>query len=430
MPRDFGGGITLPQGGLQNGGGLLHGNDPNEFFQRHRIQIPGVPINTGSMRKLPSKAGGCVNCQPVPPENVIGYISTPYDPSSGIGYADRDHPVPNFLTNRSDVERKRNQECSSAVISLRTPNSDGVNLIDQFDQRCLLSDSEDFPFLPRIPIVETCQQEYATFASSCVSPALRVNKALLGRIGILISTISGQDPKILCTATLLDGRTVITARHCLERVNFPAGSDDNIPIAFLPNPTLDPHSGRPPPPVGIEGEVDSRKNVHRLKLIDSMPALADDILVLRLSREIGLENPGIAIVAATAPTGEKLSLIGYHDFLTRKHILNSRIEGKTLAEADAVISDGSWAGFMMVDDSSTCFSVSADNTEIDHFCQSFGGTSGAPLFTKSVEDDNRTVFYLAGVQSRGSLAEDESTGQTNQAAAVATILSQLGYQEH
>ncbi|MBZ9603318.1 trypsin-like serine peptidase [Phyllobacterium chamaecytisi] len=389
---------------------------------------PSTPVDVhdpfGGTNVLQDRLKGlCLNCQPMEPEAGVAFLETPYSDTTGLGYSGK---IPTFVVSPTAIESARIKGCSKAVTGLRTfsPGGLGDNAIDDFNRSCMFA-SEDLGSLEvlsdmQVETVSKCSALYDAYAKSCLStPTAIASERIVNRIGVIVGTSGPVSPALLCTATLINTNTIVTARHCFLRSLLQQVDDvtNDFTAYFLPNPGLAKAANQIVSPDQIVGEVSSAGVVSNIQLLGSPPDTSNDVIFVRLAENLPLD-PTLHIRVGQISMGDRLTMVGYHEFLGRSNKLHSRLSFSPIQSVSHLLESGDWATNLFADDSPLCFAAYSDDYQIQHLCQSFNGTSGAPLFSGDVADSGTSVVTLVAVQSSGELHPDELKGDLNIAAVI------------
>ncbi|QNA89144.1 hypothetical protein G4G28_12860 [Massilia sp. Dwa41.01b] len=235
--------------------------------------------------------------------------------------------------------------------------------------------------------------------------------------------------KILCSAWRASPASVLTARHCLAREQLLAPAQDAVapgaltfvPYAQATSVRFDPKQRR----FGyvVSGEIARDGAVLPLSYPTSRPRIDEDLVLLSVEAADATRavpddtaRPAVA-VPPQSRQGSYMTVIGFQEFVYRAYLLSARLKEETLPTDEATVASGEWRKFVRVHRSPICRSLVSDRGSLRHFCQTFGRTSGAPLFTFDSTPGTRPATYLVGVQSRG-LSGVEGTRANNEAVAV------------
>ncbi|RVL89091.1 trypsin-like serine peptidase, partial [Sinorhizobium meliloti] len=392
------------------------------------IAPDGVPIRNPSIVDLEN----CPSC--VPSDPSIGLATF-----SGLP----DVTLPNRLQRASSgagdgVEKSQIEQCGAAVQALRAPVSPmSGNMIDDFYSACLKElEVETYPQLDDIAKqeVSACLAAHILYEQSCLQHLdTIVDKRVVGRIGMLFNIVDKDNPRPACTATLLTETLIVTARHCYtaEALGLPGGTDGTAALAFTPNPILLAATNVQSMPAYIEvaGEV-TLAGEHQVDVVPETPQPSEDVIALRLKTPVALESPRLEIIWANLELGKELTLIGFQELALRRTLLEARIKNVGLTSGKSLIEEGAFSAFLRVDHGPMCIVGDLTPGQFGHYCQSFNGTSGAPIFLGNLALPQNSGFSVAlvGFQSRGNasdMPDKEVIGPPNTAAQVTSDLATL-----
>lgn len=371
-------------------------------------------------------AGSCPQCQEVDPE-----------PAGTILERDYKLPPPKGSSHIAalGLGSQDTAACSGAVKGLRALDGTGFNRVDDtgFQQQCLGTGADGAATTldsESKPAVAACFRLYAQFDETCLETATsKHDEALLQQAGILVRVVPGLPMKILCSAWRVSASSVLSARHCLARSQLLApGQTAVVPgaLTFLPYAQdgavkLDPGRRR----IGyvVSGEIGKDGTVQDLTYPTVRPSIEQDLVLLSVQ---ATDGPGVGATMTTRPQvaipvqsrqGNYLTVIGFQEFVYRAYLLSARLKNEVLPTDESLVASGEWRKFVRVHRSAICRSLISDRGSLRHFCQTFGRTSGAPIFDFDSTPGSKPLTYLVGVQSRG-LAAVENVRANNEAVAL------------
>lgn len=383
------------------------------------------PNNKLNSLRLDDKTPPCAACYPSQVITGLGNVITEGTKIGGVkaeSYLEGIYNNINSGTRSGSMlttEETRLLACEHAVESLRGGAGGLGNTIIDYDKLCI---SEN---------IAQCRAAYSSYVDNCLyQPEGLINDAIIGRVGILFVTDSYGKYTPWCTGTLISKDTIVTSRHCYtvsnEIIEYFKG-DGNSFLKFAPNPKIlsfQSESGYNL--VDIVGEV-TNDGLANIELKNKEPSLSDDIIVLKLSKPLSLEEP-ILHIKWTQLTELKntvrVALVGYQEMASRREKMQANEFDEIKIPDKASISG--YFNYIMADLGPMCIISAQDSGGFNHFCQSLQGTSGAPIFTMDLMGLTGSTINLIGVQSRGvpySMPGKElMSGAPNSAANESDIL--------
>lgn len=312
------------------------------------------------------------------------------------------------------------KKCGDTVYSLRKFNTIGnldasSNMIQNFEKVCLAKNVSTL-------LLSSCRANYNDYINYCLENTASVSdQRIINRIGVLIVANGKYKGTPACTATIISSIYLITARHCYaEKEGENEQISGNSYLTFSPNPQLitqESNDGNYSNEI-ILGEL-TDDGVKDIKMLDHIPPTSKDVIILVLKNPIQLEKPELKIkISQNIINWQQLTLIGYQEMVTRRDNLYS--QGFYLPNETP---PNYYIQNIMMDNSISCFVSAYKPGGFKHSCQSFYGTSGAPIFAgdlKNIKIENDTV-YISGIQSAGngsSTKELEMQGSPNTAAVI------------
>jgi V8-like Glu-specific endopeptidase len=223
---------------------------------------------------------------------------------------------------------------------------------------------------------------FARYGSACLRPIAGIAEPLVAsflaaRVGAIL-----QGDSVVCMATLVQPRFLLTARHCLSG---PGGSRiDATGLVFS-------RHGAPRERVALSGRtVRSEYYERRPDLLFDSTELQSDFMLLELASPIA--DPAGARVALriVAPARyDALQVLAFSLYL---------------AEAARIRRvPGTWADHLRFDDSVPCMAVGRFGERVVlHACQTEAGASGAPLFSVAQGEIRLHGVHGGGFDRRAS----------------------------
>jgi len=325
--------------------------------------------------------------------------------------------------------------CGQAIGQMRTADRTGYSRVDDdgFLQQCLavpargVAGSLD---AARQPAVDACFKLYAQFDEKCLeTKASKRDEDLLQHAGILVRVVPGLPMKILCSAWRVSNSSVLSARHCLAEENLRASSQKTVAagaLTFLPYSQaravrFDPARRR----FGyvVAGEIGKNGAVVPLSYPSTKPPIAEDMVLLKveaadadMAGATEGSRPAVAI-PRRSQHGSFITVIGFQEFVYRAYLLSARLKNQALPTDESLVASGEWRKFVRVHRSSVCRSLVSEPDSLSHYCQTYGRTSGAPIFAFDDSTPGKALTYLVGVQSRGQ-ERGEASRPNNEAVAL------------
>jgi len=409
---------------------ILRLRSPYSPFETFGLPKPTIPWVPGEKPVFTFDPKNCPNCQPADPEIGLGTVVQ----INGIALPNRlNEAISAKQTGSTDSSQlNRIKQCGSAVQMLRAPISSSFgNMIDDFRIGCLKFNEGPYETLNARDQLEIsqCLAAHTLYEDSCLQdPATIRNSSLMPRIGMLFNVTGDAGAEPACTATLVTDTLIVTARHCYvrEALKLPAAYGPvtgNGVLVYAVNPSLSPSA---PVKVPILGEV-TKNGLKDIDLLDDYPDPADDVIVLRLAVPLPIDNSKLEIRWSVAALGSQLTLIGFQELTFRETLLRDRVMNAAL-EAGNLLSKRSFADYFRVDHGPMCIVGDVTAGQFGHYCQSFGGTSGAPIFFGDLSDEGNNVVTIVGFQSRGDpsdVPDKEVSGPTNTATQISKEVADL-----
>ena len=330
---------------------------PNEFPRDIPIVVPadhpGIPIDETQF--MPAQPFG----------GTVGIAGGGFEVGRGVGAAgasaavmDSDLPreVKSVLNSQSHQDfMNRCQPAAQALEEWRLQVSENavgtVSLEDAMRQ---------------LDAVEKIQlaKKFKNYAEACLSPwrstgDTRFKSFIEARIGLLRT----RDGKPLCTATLILGHAILTARHCVKHPQRETWTRDFSRLTF--SRLIEPETHIP-----LSGES------VRMEYYSSQPGLGfdryelqSDIVILGLSRPIS---------AQAGINWDALAIVSSPPRYAQLHAVTFNMYGYL---ASRMIGDSSrWQDHVYIDDSALCMVAGRLGPRlILHACQTEVAASGAPL---------------------------------------------------
>ncbi|TAX37061.1 trypsin-like serine peptidase [Rhizobium leguminosarum] len=364
----------------------------------------------------------CFDCQPADPEIGMGSVMA----IAGVSLSNRlNEAVSAKLSGQPSETLTGINRCGSAVQLLRSPTDFG-NMIDDFREGCLKPSEGTYKSLSEAAQQEIsqCLATHTLYEDSCLQDTDTIeNKLIVARVGMLFNDSVNGIAEPACTATLISETLIVTARHCYLRaaLKLPASytsPNGNAALVYAVNPLLGIEA---PSRVAVLGEV-TGDGLTDVALLDSYPDTPEDMIVLKLAKPVPLENPKLEIRWGVAATGAELTLVGFQELSFRNALLKERVSETALTETTDLLFDRSFIKFIKVDHGPMCIVGYREDGQFGHYCQSFGGTSGAPIFLNDLSAAQATnTVTIVGFQSRGNAsdaADKETLAPTNTAAQI------------
>jgi hypothetical protein len=391
---------------------------------------PGQPVPQGArdlitepMLQVPFAAPGSrvpikiprdFNRNEVEPDVGAGTIIT-YTPAPSTSTGETPVIPASLVDELNSPEFKAQAEaCGDAVRKLReTVNYDFYqeDRITGFDRVCLFAQSsKDPPPLDeqQTKLATECADAYGAYVKSCFSPS--VDDKLFSRVGILVGfnyPVTNQDT-ILCTATLLAGDTLITAKHCLAPLASPTPGfslrfyslGDNKQLGVKRIWLFRGNSGWQAMSIEDAGKALASEKV----------TVASDLALLSVDHDDGITDDPPTL-SAPVPY-ERLEMGGFQRLVANAIQLRARLERKTIPTDTDLIVSGLWKNAFRLDASPVCVAVPFDTKDnqaleaspgvaVGHFCQSLGSASGSPLFALAGIESPTPVLQIVAIHSRG-----------------------------
>ncbi|WP_429170491.1 trypsin-like serine peptidase [Ensifer sp. LBL] len=389
------------------------------------IGADGRPVRNPSIIDLDN----CPSCQPADPGIGLQTLSG----LPGIELPPRLQDA----TTGGGASAQINQ-CGAAVQLLRAPVSPTRgNMIDDFDGACLKAGEPEtyaqFDADDKREISE-CLAAHLLYEQNCLQYLDTITDTrIVGRVGMLFNVLDPGEPKPTCTATLISETLIVTARHCYygEALgNLGPDADATGALAFAPSPVLlAAVKAHLPPYIEVAAEV-TPVGERPVAVVTSYPQPPDDVIALRLKTPVPLESPRLKVSWAEVELGSELTLIGFQELAFRRALLEQRIKNAALTAGSSLLEDGAFSAFLRADHGAMCVVGDLTPGQFGHYCQSFQGTSGAPIFLGNLagSPDPNSTIRLVGFQSRGNandMPDKEIIGPPNTAARMSAELASL-----
>lgn len=392
----------------------------------------GPPVRAAGM----ADPGYCPACQPSDPEIGLTTLSGLPD----IVLSDRLQGAMRDDNPSSNLVKLEIEQCGGAVQLLRAPISEEFgNMVDDFNSGCLKRPTYQlFSDLGGRAKTEMsrCLAAHVLYEENCLQQLGEVaDKRVVGRIGLLFNVVAKGGEEPACTATLISETLIVTARHCylLSALALPDGielENGNGALVFAPNPFLFTENGADTSPrfITIAGEVTASGD-RPIELVPSFPPPSEDVIALRLKEPVQLESPRLSITWGEAALGDELTIIGFQELSFRRTLLEQRIKDLGLTTGKELLDQAAFSAFVRVDHGPMCVVGDVTSGQFGHYCQSFNGTSGAPIFAGNLATlDPEKPIRLVGFQSRGNASDvpdKEVAGPPNTAAQITGEMAAL-----
>ncbi len=326
------------------------------------------------------------------------------------------------------VEKARQRRCGDAVRAMRsghsvTPNAPLRDMISNFDQACLFTKGLASP--PKLtnsqkPLIANCAAAYGQYAEQCLSQQYgnMLEESITSSLGILTTLNSKGATRILCSATRVSKKLILTARHCLLPV-----SAKKFSISFR---TINAEKLHAVTSIYLENAGNIEKisiksgiiNEREVNLIGKYD-VNNDLALLEIENATRVEKWTNKVRFADLDKYDSHNAVmlgGFQRLIFRVSQLKARITGAAIINDEIAVERALWQKAFRIDSSPTCiltpFSASEAtrfgiNKELvfGHFCQSINAASGSPLFVLR-GSAGKKYLELFGVHT-GALVDDE-----------------------
>ena len=323
--------------------------------------------------------------------------------------------------------------CTAAVKDLSNVRSDtaGGSLINDFSRVCIGSSLPPWVkgnvSVLQKSLTDSCIAAYKEYRTQCLGMGGIATTEQLPFVGVVVRRVApGMPQNIICTATLVRPSLAVTAAHCIEDLSLPGnhvelsfvlrrgGAKERkvIAVAQAPGFTLKALTGG-------NGQVATRDF-----------AKQDDIAFLFFKPALGAETVALSSMHfpyfSPAKLYDRTALVGFQVLAKREFVLKWLEDNKAFLDDEALLKTGGWHQFIYSETTPHCMAirpakVDAGGREIGHQCQSFSGTSGAPMF---IIRDNEATFEIGALHTLAAELKSSDAAQVaNEGIIVPQTLS-------
>lgn len=273
----------------------------------------------------------------------------------------------------------------------------------------------------------TCAHAYEHYRRDCLGQGSVATVEQEPFVGILVRRVSAAAPRqIICTVTFVGNEMAVTAAHCVQDLRV-EGANVQLSV-FSRSPAI---VERPVVAVA-EGPGYDLLSIADLVTHSGPRNKQDDIaFVFFKSTPQGGNTPQSTILFplfSQGATYHPAALVGFQPLAKREFVLDWLQGSATFLDDEALLASGAWEKFVLTESTAHCIPIKpaaadAGPREIGHQCQSFSGTSGAPIFNIR---DGRATFEIGALHTLAAeLERSDSTQAINEGVLIPADLADI-----
>ncbi|MGO8182600.1 trypsin-like serine protease [Rhizobium leguminosarum] len=325
--------------------------------------------------------------------------------------------------------------CTIAVNDLTKDRSElgGRDLMGDFSRVCIGNNFQAWAngtvsALQR-SMTDTCVTAYENYRRECLGQGTVATDEQEPFVGVLVRRVGNTNPReIICTATLVDFDVAVTAAHCFQDL---PGAGTGIELGFVSQ-----HSAT------VERKVVAIAQApdYQLKTAEdvsshaeTLPFTKENDIAFVFFKRMPQEDAAASstLLFPTFSKGElyhPTALVGFQFLAKREFILKWLKDTQIFLDDEALLQTGAWQKFIMKESTAHCMPIkslaeTANTREMGHQCQSFGGTSGAPMF--AIREDHATFEIGALHTLAARLENSDATQAINEGVLVPSDLADV-----
>ncbi|MDX0840008.1 hypothetical protein GOD96_29320 [Sinorhizobium medicae] len=259
---------------------------------------------------------------------------------------------------------------------------------------------------------QTCALAYERYRQDCLGQGSVATVEQEPFVGVLVRRVGAAAPRqIICTVTFVGNDVAVTAAHCAQDLRV-EGANVQLSV-FSRSPAI---VERPVVAVA-QGPGYDLLSVADLVTHSGPSNKQDDIaFVFFKGAPQGANTPQSTILFplfSQGATYHPAALVGFQPLAKREFVLDWLQDSATFLDDEALLESGAWEKFVLKESTAHCIPIKpvaadAGPREIGHQCQSFSGTSGAPIFNIR---DGRATFEIGALHTLAAELESSNAIQ-------------------